>query len=73
MSEIAEGTFSKLDFKAELARKGYTKKAFATLIGISESALYRKINHGGSFTSAEIKVMIETFGTEKTIHFLFGI
>lgn len=45
------------DFRAEVARNGYTQRALAKAIGMAECTLSRKMQHG-DFTLKEADKMI---------------
>lgn len=50
---------NKLELQAEIVRNGYTYNSLAGALGISENALWRKINGHNEFTLWEIRILIE--------------
>lgn len=57
--------FNEAEFRAALARKGYTQEMLAKALGISTVTLWRKLNRDGDFTRKEINIMIEVLEIEK--------
>lgn len=64
--------FNKNEFNAMLARKGISREALATELGMKRSTLYRKITNDGSFNVSEISKMIEIFGRDAVCEALFS-
>ena len=67
--------FNKLEFNAQIARKGMLKKDVAKALGIDVSTLYRKMEKDGDFSREEMAVLIELLGIEdpKEIFFADGL
>ena len=51
--------FNKLEFKAQIARKGMLQKDVAKALGIDVSTLYRKVEKDGDFSREEMATLIE--------------
>lgn len=56
--------FNKLEFNAQIARKGMLKKDVAKALGIDVSTLYRKMEKDGDFSREEMAILIELLGIE---------
>jgi len=56
--------FNKLEFKAQIARKGMLQKDVAKALGIDVSTLYRKVEKDGDFSREEMAILIELLGIE---------
>lgn len=56
--------FNKLEFNAQIARKGMLRKDVAKALGIDVSTLYRKIEKDGDFSREEMATLIELLGIE---------
>ena len=67
--------FNKLEFNAQIARKGMLKKDVAKALGIDVSTLYRKMEKDGDFSREEMSNLIELLGKEdpKEIFFADGL
>ena len=67
--------FNKLEFNAQIARKGMLKKDVAKALGIDVSTLYRKMEKDGDFSREEMATLIELLGIEdpKEIFFADGL
>lgn len=67
--------FNKLEFNAQIARKGMLKKDIAKALGIDVSTLYRKMEKDGDFSREEMSILIELLGIEdpKEIFFADGL
>ena len=67
--------FNKLEFNAQIARKGMLKKDVAKALGIDVSTLYRKMEKDGDFSREEMSTLIELLGIEdpKEIFFADGL
>ena len=67
--------FNKLEFNAQIARKGMLKKDVAKALGIDVSTLYRKMEKDGDFSREEMAILIELLGIEdpKVIFFADGL
>lgn len=67
--------FNKLEFNAQIARKGMLKKDVAKALGIDVSTLYRKMEKDGDFSREEMAILIELLGIEdpKKIFFADGL
>jgi hypothetical protein len=67
--------FNKLEFNAQIARKGMLKKDVAKALGIDVSTLYRKMEKDGDFSREEMAILIELLGIEdpKEIFFADGL
>jgi hypothetical protein len=67
--------FNKLEFNAQIARKGMLKKDVAKALGIDVSTLYRKMEKDGDFSREEMSILIELLGIEdpKEIFFADGL
>lgn len=64
--------FNIKEFNAMLARKGMTKIELAKTLGISSSALYRRLRNDGQFSIMEISDMIKIFGQDEVIKAFFS-
>lgn len=56
--------FNKLEFKAQIARRGMLQKDVAKALGIDVSTLYRKVEKDGDFSREEMAILIELLGIE---------
>ena len=58
-------------FKSQLALKGLTLNELAKKIGISRSAMYRKLNGKSEFTRQEIIDIMAAFGADDPTEIFF--
>lgn len=61
----------KLELEIAMMRKGMNVVSLAKTIGISRSALYRKINGNGEFTRSEIQRIVEALGLDSPMGIFF--
>lgn len=60
------------ELRSEIARKQITFRAIALEMGISETALYNKMNGDSEFKESEIRVLIQMLGlTPEKINLIF--
>lgn len=64
--------FNKLEFNAQIARKGMLKKDVAKALGIDVSTLYRKMEKDGDFSREEMSILIELLGIEDPKEIFFA-
>lgn len=64
--------FNKLEFNAQIARKGILKKDVAKALGIDVSTLYRKMEKDGDFSREEMAILIELLGIEDPKEIFFA-
>lgn len=63
--------FNELEFRATMIRNGFTQKALAGALGISERTLSRKIRNNGSFKYTEIVKLVELLRIEDPENIFF--
>lgn len=63
--------FSKNEFRAELARKGYTQKSLAEKIGMTPKTLYLKMKTG-KFGTDEVNKIMEVLNIQDPIPIFFA-
>lgn len=51
--------FDKLEFNAQMARKGKRRVELAKVLGIDPSTLYRKIENDGDFDRDQISIILD--------------
>lgn len=51
--------FDKLEFNAQMARKGKRRVELAKALGIDPSTLYRKIENDGDFDRDQISIILD--------------
>ena len=56
--------FNKLEFNAQIARKGLRRIDVAKALNIDPSTLYRKIENDGDFDRDQINTLISLLGIE---------
>ena len=49
---------NRVELRAEIARKGVSKRAISAALGISETALYNKLDGASEFKESEIKKLV---------------
>ena len=57
--------FSEAEFRASMARSGFTQERLANEIGITATTLYRKMKRGGDFSRSEINSIIDVLGIDQ--------
>lgn len=63
--------FDKLEFNAQLARKGKRRVELAKALGIDPSTLYRKIENGGDFDRDQIAIILNFLEIENPMPIFF--
>ena len=58
--------------KAQMVLRGIKMCDLASVMGISQSALYRKMNKKSYFTQKEISIMIDYLKIENPMHIFFN-
>lgn len=56
----------------EMKKRGYTRESLAAAIGISRSALYRKLAGKSEFTLAEIRAIADVLDLTNTTAIFFA-
>lgn len=64
--------FNKLEFNAQLARKGIKKNELAEYLGITYTSLYRKIEGDGKFTREEIAKIVKFLDIQDPVAIFFA-
>ena len=64
--------FNRLEFNAQLARKGMSVQKLADDIGMPVSTMYRKLNNNGDFDRAEIANIVERLEIEDPSKIFFA-
>lgn len=64
--------FNLNEFRAAMARSGFTQKKLAELLDLNEATITRKIQRGGDFSRSEINTMIEAMGIEDPERIFFA-
>lgn len=59
-------------FKAQMVLKDYNARDVSSLLGISASAFYRKLNGKSDFTRGEMEQLIKILEIENPIEFFFN-
>ncbi len=57
---------NRTELRAEIARKGLSKRAISAALGISEQALYNKMDGSSEFKESEIKKLVNLLGLTPT-------
>lgn len=64
--------FNRLEFNAQLARKGMNVQKLAEDIGMPVSTMYRKLNNNGDFDRVEIANIVERLEIEDPSKIFFA-
>lgn len=64
--------FDKLEFNAQMARKGKKRMDLAKALGIDPSTLYRKIENDGDFDRNQIAIIIDFLELENPMPIFFA-
>lgn len=64
--------FNYNEFKAAMARSGFTQRRLAEVLGLNAATITRKIRRGGDFSRSEINTMIEAMGIEDPKRIFFA-
>ena len=64
--------FNRLEFNAQLARKGMSVQKLADDIGMPVSTMYRKLNTNGDFDRVEIANIVERLEIEDPSKIFFA-
>lgn len=64
--------FNRLEFNAQLARKGMSVQKLADDIGMPVSTMYRKLNNNGDFDRVEIANIVERLEIEDPSKIFFA-
>lgn len=64
--------FNKLEFNAQLARRGVKKAELAKFLNMSYTNLYRKIEGDGNFTREEMAKIIEFLHIDDPVSIFFA-
>ena len=64
--------FNKLEFNAQIARKGLRKMDVAKALNIDVSTLYRKIENDGDFDREQINTLIDLLDIKDPKHIFFA-